>query len=224
MMPDTSKKSTRSPIGLRDQKSPFFSQVHERQPIACLGHERRGRLIVGPRRTVSAILGLVAALLLLGGTSATSDVTIQDDPKHAVSAPVETMRGGKTLEELLEELAGGAAAAHALIYGPDVPDAHVMSTTIPGLAEALDTIECEAVLLLDPLELPNLEPVDSGIVNIFVDPDTLEEYANTVLELAQDALAAHDSLSPPWRDFVIGTKVKTIAHLLPHYRQAAGLP
>ena len=223
MMPVTSRKSTRSNYGLRSPKPAVFAQGEQAQTVSPARPARSRPLLISTVRAIARVVAFVAVAVTGLGAMPTETVEPVTMPQASDDAHL-VMRGTKSVKDLLEDIKGGASTAAALVLGPEVPDARAMNTTIPGLAEALDAIEAEVDLLLDPLELPNLEPVDAGIVNILIGPETLEDYATTVLGLADDALWAHDNLSQPLRDFTIGTDVKTIRHLLPGYRLAAGLP
>lgn len=74
--------------------------------------------------------------------------------------------------------------------------------------------------MFNPLQDPNLSPVDAG-TSEHLKPRTLTEFADTSLTLADEALAAAQTLNQPLRDETIGSKLKTIEDLLPLYLQAA---
>ena len=88
------------------------------------------------------------------------------------------------------------------------------------LSVLLDGVQAQIDQLFDPLQNPNLTPVDAGSVERFTPPSTLADYAAMNLTLADEALAAALSLSQPLRDETIGSKLKTIELLLPDYLQA----
>lgn len=88
------------------------------------------------------------------------------------------------------------------------------------LSALLDGAQAQIDQLFNPLQNPNLTPVDAGSVERFIPPSTLADYADMSLTLADEALAAALSLSQPLRDETIGSRLKTIEMLLPGYLQA----
>lgn len=90
------------------------------------------------------------------------------------------------------------------------------------LAYYLDRADLAVSRILDPLWYPSLNPSGAGEIDGTVDPGTLAEYASTCRDLADEAfaLAVHD---PELNAESIGSKLKTIQHLLPGYRKAANL-
>ena len=88
-----------------------------------------------------------------------------------------------------------------------------VSVLLDGTQDLIDQV-------FNPLQDPNLSPVDAG-TSEHLKPRTLTEFADTSLTLADEALAAAQTLNQPLRDETIGSKLKTIEDLLPLYLQAA---
>ena len=84
----------------------------------------------------------------------------------------------------------------------------------------MDDAQTQIDQLFDPLQNPNLNPVDAGEVERIATPSTLADYADVSLSLADEAMAAALSLSQPLRDETIGSKLKTIEFLPPGYLPA----
>lgn len=85
----------------------------------------------------------------------------------------------------------------------------------------LDSAESHVDQILDPNQNPSLDPPGAGSVDTSVNPSALPACAQACRQMAT---AAHDESGKTTPDHaVIGTKLRTIKHLLPAYRDLAGI-
>ena len=75
--------------------------------------------------------------------------------------------------------------------------------------------------ILDPNRSPSLDPTDAGSVDTSVSPTTLPEHAQECHTLAKKAHSESQNQNPDHE--LIGTNIKTIKHLIPEYRNLAGI-
>ena len=93
--------------------------------------------------------------------------------------------------------------------------------TRSAVKQKLERAETRIDLIFDPNEEPSLDPTGAGSIDSSVNPTTLPEHAQTTHSLAVDGHTESTGSSPDHE--VIGTKLKTIKHLLPDYRRLAGI-
>ncbi|HEB60350.1 MAG TPA: hypothetical protein ENJ06_00840 [Phycisphaeraceae bacterium] len=80
--------------------------------------------------------------------------------------------------------------------------------------------EGEIDTLFDGNVQPNLSPVDAGSVDTSVQPSGLPAYAQACVDLADDAVTEANGNRD---NNIIGSKVKTIDHLMPTLKSLAGI-
>ena len=125
-----------------------------------------------------------------------------------------------TLDDLLEDLKEWLEELDEIL--DDLPeDVDPDSETKLQIGQKLDDVEAVIGQILDGQQAPSLDPHDAGAVDTSVTPATRSEYAQACRTLG--AQARQGVLSPPPDYQEIGTKLKTIQHLLPGYRAAVGL-
>lgn len=114
----------------------------------------------------------------------------------------------RILEEALRKIEAGPDGKYDPLVFPQP-----ISVLLDGTQDLIDQ-------MFNPLQDPNLSPVDAG-TSEHLFPRTLTEFADTSLTLADEALAAAQTLNQPLRDETIGSKLKTIEELLPLFLQVA---
>lgn len=80
------------------------------------------------------------------------------------------------------------------------------------VAGLLNSIETTIDRILDPNQFPNLDPVSAGSIDTSINPSTLPEYATACATLAHAAVVELQTPTPSAG--VVGTKLKTILHLI----------
>ncbi|MCA9290555.1 MAG: hypothetical protein KDA25_05470 [Phycisphaerales bacterium] len=89
------------------------------------------------------------------------------------------------------------------------------------LDKALRKIEGPLRIILNPAVAPSLDPVNAGSILYTVRPITLEEYAASVRQLAREAYA--ELRFGIGNAEYVGSRIRTINHWLPRYRDLAGI-
>lgn len=125
----------------------------------------------------------------------------------------------QTVEDLIDELEEWLEEAEEII--DDAPSDPLPSNLRDQVAGKLTETESSIDQILDPDVAPNLDPPDAGSVDQSINPVGLKDYAATAHDLALNARVAAGQSSPD--EQYIGTQLKTIKHLLPGYRAAAGI-
>ena len=178
-----------------------------------------------PRRGACtlATAGIVLALACLAIVTA---LPVQGEPAPAqrVGEPVAADIGPvadwidtiiEILEDVAKELEGSDDEVEEASGGP------LSDPARSRVATSLDVVETHIDELFSANHYPSLTPVDAGSVESNVSPQTLAEHADACRIAAQEAL--QEAVSGIGDDEVIGSKMKTIAYLLPAYRSLAGI-
>jgi hypothetical protein len=169
------------------------------------------------------------ALVLLAGGGAGhqsrafgADVEAQIIVNQEVASPAPVAGWADGLYELLYDLLYILADAWDGVggWGCEGP----LGDPAASLVQA-DLADAESIIvqILDPNQAPCLDPVDAGSVDSGVEPALLSEYAYECKLMAEEALQAALSSPTVTNAEIVGTKLKTIASLLPGYRQEAGI-
>ena len=107
------------------------------------------------------------------------------------------------LEQWLKEL------DDLLDTAPDIDDPETQQT----IRGTLNEIESHIDAIFDPQQAPVLSPPDAGTPDESVEPTTLRQYVKASLTLTTQAKGASEHEE-------IGSRLKTILHLLPGFRDA----
>jgi hypothetical protein len=162
---------------------------------------------------ITLVLIAAAALVPAGRTSASVDPAVA----NGGLGPIADLIGDliDTLEEVEEEL----DAVSTSVGGNAGP---LQGTTLTDVGDALDAVEAIIEDIFDDAVYPSLEPVDAGTSDTSVDPATLPDYATDCLLEIRAALGSLVVTPSVDADYV-GSRLKTILHLLPGFREEAGL-
>jgi hypothetical protein len=137
----------------------------------------------------------------------------------AMQPPIRRLEGDdKDVSDLLEKLLRQLSDAKNTVGNSNDPPTGADALS---LAHDLDSAELKIEQLFDPYVLPVLDPVDAGAIDPAVTPLTLVEHACACADLAEEAYVL--SLFGQEDHEEIGSALKTIRHLLPGYRELAGL-
>jgi len=178
-------------------------------------------VVVRRARLLTIALVLLAGGVLgqpLSASDSAGEAQVPVDKQVTSPAPVADWVGelNNLIYELLQILADAKDDVDdSGTEGPlGAPYASNVQADLDDAASIIDQI-------LDPLQVPCLDPVDAGSVDPSVQPELLSEYAADCEQLAQDAWDAVSSTTGS--DETIGTKLKTIESLLAGYREEAGI-
>jgi len=161
--------------------------------------------------------GIMIAFAILVTTAWSSASVPAAGAVPAMATP--DANGGGDYDETLAEIKRRLdEAAEEIINGRSALD-------LGGGMSVLDLIDAAEMFIeqiLDPGQVPSLQPPDAGEIDDDVQPQGLGDYAMASCLMALDAVVAVRT-DPDGSDELVGTKLRTIRNLLPEYRRLAGL-